>query len=133
MSFRRTEWEAEKEDADYQSSQLLNEDLKRTAAAMGVDYEQYKLGYELWILNGTRAGAERRKLELEKAEREAHHKEQQRRATIRNASVSELMSSLVAKAPTEMFPDVQTYRTTGELSSRLIDWISHANNDYTRQ
>ena len=133
MSFRRTEWEAEKEDANYQSSKLLDEDLKRTAAAMGVDCEQYKLGYELWILNGTRAGLERRKLELEKAEREAHHKEQQRRATIRNASASELMRSLVAKAPVELFPDVQTYRTTGELSSRLIDWISHANNDYTRQ
>ena len=133
MSFRRTEWEAEKEDADYQSSQLLNEDLKQTAAAMGVDYEQYKLGYELWVLNGTRAGAERRKLELEKAEREAHHKEQQRRATIRNASVSELMKSLVAKAPAEMFGDVRAYWATGALSPRLIDWIQHANDNHTRQ
>ncbi len=123
MSFRRTEWEAEKEDADYQSSQLLNEDLKRTAAAMGVDYEQYKLGYELWILNGTRAGAERRKLELEKAEREAHHKEQQRRATIRNASVSELMSSMIAKAPLAIFSDVRAYLDTGHMPEPLKEWV----------
>ena len=133
MSFRRTEWEAEKEDADYQSSQLLNEDLKQTAAAMGVDYEQYKLGYELWVLNGTRAGAERRKLELEKAEREAHHKEEQRKASIRNASVSELMRSIVNKAPAEMFGDVRAYWATGALSPRLIDWIQHANDNHTRQ
>ena len=133
MGFYRNEYEAEKEGYNYEAYQRLNEELKQEAAAMGVPYEEYKLGHTLWMLNGSREAAEKHKLELEKAEREAHHKEQQRRATIRNASASELMRSLVAKAPTELFPDVQTYRTTGALSSRLIDWISHANSDHTRQ
>ena len=73
--------------------------------------------------------AERKQIE----DMQAHHKEEQRKANIRNASVSELMRSIVNKAPAELFPDVQTYRTTGALSSRLIDWISHANSDHTRQ
>ena len=117
--------------------QVSNEKLARhkqliveEAKACNAPLEQYELGLSWHLAIEVQAkAAEREKYEAE----QAHHKEQQRRATIRNASASELMRSLVAKAPVELFPDVQTYRTTGELSSRLIDWISHANNDYTRQ
>ena len=117
--------------------QVSNEKLARhkqliveEAKACNAPLEQYELGLSWHLAIEVQAkAAEREKYEAE----QAHHKEEQRKASIRNASVSELMRSLVAKAPTELFPDVQTYRTTGELSSRLIDWISHANNDYTRQ
>ena len=106
--------------------QLIVEEAKACNAPL----EQYELGLSWHLAIEAQAkAAEREKYEAE----QAHHKEEQRKASIRNASVSELMRSLVAKAPTELFPDVQTYRTTGALSSRLIDWISHANNDYTRQ
>ena len=117
--------------------QISNEKLARhkqliveEAKACNAPLEQYELGLSWHLAIEAQAkAAEREKYEAE----QAHHKEEQRKASIRNASVSELMRSLVAKAPTELFPDVQTYRTTGALSSRLIDWISHANNDYTRQ
>ena len=117
--------------------QVSNEKLARhkqliveEAKACNAPLEQYELGLSWHLAIEVQAkAAEREKYEAE----QAHHKEEQRKASIRNASVSELMRSLVAKAPTELFPDVQTYRTTGALSSRLIDWISHANNDYTRQ
>ena len=117
--------------------QVSNEKLARhkqliveEAKACNAPLEQCELGLSWHLAIEVQAkAAEREKYEAE----QAHHKEEQRKASIRNASVSELMRSLVAKAPTELFPDVQTYRTTGELSSRLIDWISHANNDYTRQ
>ena len=117
--------------------QISNEQLARynqlmaeEAQACNAPLEQYKLGHALHVhIEAQAKAAEREKYEAEQAE----HKEEQRKASIRNASVPELMRSLVAKAPTELFPDVQTYRTTGALSSRLIDWISHANNDYTRQ
>ena len=107
-------------------NQLMAEEAKACNAPL----DQYELGHMLHIsLEAQMKVAERKKYEDE----QAHHKEEQRKASIRNASVSELMRSLVAKAPTELFPDVQTYRTTGALSSRLIDWISHANSDHTRQ
>ena len=117
--------------------QISNEQLARynqlmaeEAQACNAPLEQYKLGHALHVhIEAQAKAAEREKYEAE----QAHHKEEQRKASIRNASVSELMRSLVAKAPTELFPDVQTYRTTGALSSRLIDWISHANSDHTRQ
>ena len=117
--------------------QISNEKLARhkqliveEAKACNAPLEQYELGLSLHIAIEVQAkAAEREKYEAE----QAHHKEEQRKASIRNASVSELMRSLVAKAPTELFPDVQTYRTTGALSSRLIDWISHANNNRTCQ
>ena len=117
--------------------QIRNEKLARhkqlmaeEAQACNAPLDQYELGHSWHLaIEAQTKAAEREKYEAE----QAHHKEEQRKASIRNASVSELMRSLVAKAPTELFPDVQTYRTTGELSSRLIDWISHANNDYTRQ
>ena len=117
--------------------QISNEQLARynqlmaeEAQACNAPLEQYKLGHALHVhIEAQAKAAEREKYEAEQAE----HKEEQRKASIRNASVPELMRSLVAKAPTELFPDVQTYRTTGELSSRLIDWISHANSDHTRQ
>ena len=100
------------------------------AKAFNAPLEQYKLGHVLHVhIEAQTKAAERKKYEAEQAK----HKEEQRKASIRNASVPELMRSLVAKAPTEMFPDVQTYRTTGELSSRLIDWIYHANSNNTRQ
>ena len=115
------------------SSEMLarhNQRMAEEAKACNAPLEQYELGlsWHLAIEAQTKA-AEREKYEAE----QAHHKEEQRKASIRNASVSELMRSLVAKAPTELFPDVQTYRTTGALSSRLIDWISHANNNRTCQ
>ena len=104
--------------------------MAEEAQACNAPLDQYELGHALHVgIEAQAKAAERKKYEAE----QAHHKEEQRKASIRNASVSELMRSLVAKAPTEMFPDVQTYRTTGELSSRLIDWISHANSDHTRQ
>ncbi len=117
--------------------QVSNEKLARhkqliveEAKACNAPLEQYELGLSWHLAIEVQAkAAEREKYEAE----QAHHKEEQRKASIRNASVSELMRSLVAKAPTELFPDVQTYRTTGALSSRLIDWISHANNNRTRQ
>ena len=117
--------------------QISNEQLARynqlmaeEAQACNAPLEQYKLGHALHVhIEAQAKAAEREKYEAEQAE----HKEEQRKASIRNASVPELMRSLVAKAPTELFPDVQTYRTTGALSSRLIDWISHANSDHTRQ
>ena len=117
--------------------QVSNEKLARhkqliveEAKACNAPLEQYELGLSWHLAIEVQAkAAEREKYEAE----QAHHKEEQRKASIRNASVSELMRSLVAKAPTEMFPDVQTYRTTGALSSRLIDWISHENSDHTRQ
>ena len=117
--------------------QVSNEKLARhkqliveEAKACNAPLEQYELGLSWHLAIEVQAkAAEREKYEAE----QAHHKEEQRKASIRNASVSELMRSLVAKAPTELFPDVQTYRTTGALSSRLIDWISHANNNRTCQ
>ena len=117
--------------------QISNEKLARhkqliveEAKACNAPLEQYELGLSWHLAIEVQAkAAEREKYEAE----QAHHKEEQRKASIRNASVSELMRSLVAKAPTELFPDVQTYRTTGALSSRLIDWISHANNNRTCQ
>ena len=115
------------------SSEMLarhNQRMAEEARACNAPLEQYKLGHALHVhIEAQTKAAERKKYEAE----QAHHKEEQRKASIRNASVSELMRSLVAKAPTEMFPDVQTYRTTGALSSRLIDWISHANNNRTCQ
>ena len=107
-------------------NQLMAEEAKACNAPL----DQYELGHS-WhlVIEAQTKAAERKKYEAE----QAHHKEEQRKASIRNASVSELMRSLVAKAPTEMFPDVQTYRTTGALSSRLIDWIQHANDNHTRQ
>ena len=115
------------------SSEMLarhNQLMAEEAKACNAPLDQYELGrsWHLVIEAQTKA-AERKKYEAE----QAHHKEEQRKASIRNASVSELMRSIVNKAPAELFPDVQTYRTTGALSSRLIDWISHANNDHTRQ
>ena len=117
--------------------QVSNEKLARhkqliveEAKACNAPLEQYELGLSWHLAIEVQAkAAEREKYEAE----QAHHKEEQRKANIRNASVSELMRSIVNKAPAELFPDVQTYRTTGALSSRLIDWISHANNAYTRQ
>ena len=117
--------------------QISNEKLARhkqliveEAKACNAPLEQYELGLSWHLAIEVQAkAAEREKYEAE----QAHHKEEQRKASIRNASVSELMRSLVAKAPTELFPDVQIYRTTGALSSRLIDWISHANNNRTCQ
>ena len=117
--------------------QVSNEKLARHkqlivegAKACNAPLEQYELGLSWHLAIEVQAkAAEREKYEAE----QAHHKEEQRKASIRNASVSELMRSLVAKAPTELFPDVQIYRTTGALSSRLIDWISHANNNRTCQ
>ena len=107
-------------------NQLMAEEAKSYHAPL----EQYKLGHALHVhIEAQTKAAERKQYEAEQAK----HKEEQRKASIRNASVPELMRSLVAKAPTELFPDVQTYRTTGALSSRLIDWISHANSDHTRQ
>ena len=107
-------------------NQLIAEEAKACNAPL----EQYELAHALHVaIEAQRKAAERKQYEAEQAK----HKEEQRKASIRNASVSELMRSLVAKAPTEMFPDVQTYRTTGALSSRLIDWISHANSDHPRQ
>ena len=102
--------------------------MAEEAQACNAPLDQYELGHALHVGIEAKA-AERKKYEAE----QAHHKEEQRKASIRNASVSELMRSIVNKAPAELFPDVQTYRTTGELSSRLIDWISHANSDHTRQ
>ena len=117
--------------------QISNEKLARhnqlmaeEAKACNAPLDQYELGLSWHLaIEAQVKAAEREKYEAE----QAHHKEEQRKASIRNASVSELMRSLVAKAPTELFPDVQTYRTTGALSSRLIDWISHANNNRTCQ
>ena len=108
----------------------LNQLMAEEAQACNAPLEQYELGrsWHLVIEAQTKA-AERKKYETE----QAHHKEEQRKASIRNASVSELMRSIVNKAPAELFPDVQIYRTTGALSSRLIDWISHANNNRTCQ
>ena len=107
-----------------------NQLMAEEAQACNAPLDQYELGHSWHLAIETQAkAAEREKYEAEQAK----HKEEQRKASIRNASVSELMRSLVAKAPTELFPDVQTYRTTGALSSRLIDWISHANSDHTRQ
>ena len=107
-------------------NQLMAEEAKACNAPL----EQYKLGHALHVhIEAQAKAAEREKYEAE----QAHHKEEQRKASIRNASVSELMRSIVNKAPAELFPDVQTYRTTGALSSRLIDWISHANNNRTCQ
>ena len=100
------------------------------AKAFNAPLEQYKLGNALHVgIEAQAKAAERKKYEAE----QAHHKEEQRKANIRNASVAELMRSLMAKAPTEMFPDVLAYRSTGLLSNRLIDWIAHANRDHTRQ
>ena len=115
------------------SSEMLarhNQRMAEEAKACNAPLEQYKLGHALHVhIKAQAKAAEREKYEAE----QAHHKEEQRKASIRNASVSELMRSLVAKAPTEMFPDVLAYRSTGLLSNRLIDWISHANSDHTRQ
>ncbi len=115
------------------SSEMLarhNQRMAEEAKACNAPLEQYELGLSWHLAIEVQAkAAEREKYEAE----QAYHKEEQRKASIRNASVSELMRSLVAKAPTELFPDVQTYRTTGALSSRLIDWISHANNNRTCQ
>ena len=117
--------------------QVSNEKLARhkqliveEAKACNAPLDQYELGHALHVgIEAQAKAAERKKYEAE----QAHHKEEQRKASIRNASVSELMRSLVAKAPTELFPDVLAYRSTGLLSNRLIDWISHANSDHTRQ
>ena len=117
--------------------QISNEKLARynqlmaeEAQACNAPLDQYELGLSWHLaIEAQVKAAEREKYEAE----QAHHKEEQRKASIRNASVSELMRSLVNKAPAELFPDVQTYRTTGALSSRLIDWISHANNNRTCQ
>ena len=115
------------------SSEMLarhNQLMAEEAKACNAPLDQYKLGHS-WqgAIEAQAKAAERKKYEAE----QAHHKEEQRKASIRNASVSELMRSIVNKAPAELFPDVQTYRTTGALSSRLIDWISHANNNRTCQ
>ena len=108
----------------------LNQLIAEEAKACNAPLDQYELGHS-WhlVIEAQTKAAERKKYEAE----QAHHKEEQRKASIRNASVSELMRSIVNKAPAELFPDVQTYRTTGALSSRLIDWISHANNNRTCQ
>lgn len=115
------------------SSEMLarhNQRMAEEAKACNAPLEQYKLGHALHVhIEAQAKAAEREKYEAE----QARHKEEQRKASIRNASVSELMRSLVAKAPAELFPDVQAYRTTGALSSRLIDWIYHANSNHTRQ
>ena len=115
------------------SSEMLarhNQLMAEEAKACNAPLDQYKLGHALHVgIEAQAKAAERKKYEAE----QAHHKEEQRKANIRNASVSELMRSIVNKAPAELFPDVQTYRTTGALSSRLIDWISHANNNRTCQ
>ena len=107
-----------------------NQLMAEEAQACNAPLDQYELGHSWHLAIETQAkAAEREKYEAEQAK----HKEEQRKASIRNASVSELMRSLVAKAPTELFPDVLAYRSTGLLSNRLIDWISHANSDHTRQ
>ena len=107
-----------------------NQLMVEEAQACNAPLDQYELGHSWHLaIEAQTKAAERKKYEAE----QAHHKEEQRKASIRNASVSELMRSIVNKAPAELFPDVQTYRTTGALSSRLIDWISHANNNRTCQ
>ena len=115
------------------SSEMLarhNQLMAEEAKACNAPLDQYKLGHALHVaIEAQRKAAERKQYEVEQAK----HKEEQRKASIHNASVSELMHSLVAKAPAELFPDVQAYRTTGALSSRLIDWIYHANSNHTRQ
>ena len=115
------------------SSEMLarhNQRMAEEAKACNAPLDQYELGHSWHLaIEAQTKAAERKKYEAE----QAHHKEEQRKASIRNASVSELMRSIVNKAPAELFPDVQTYRTTGALSSRLIDWISHANNNRTCQ
>ena len=115
------------------SSEMLarhNQRMAEEAKACNAPLDQYKLDHALHVgIEAQAKAAERKKYEAE----QAHHKEEQRKASIRNASVSELMRSLMAKAPTEMFPDVLAYRSTGLLSNRLIDWISNANSDHTRQ
>ena len=104
--------------------------MAEEAQACNAPLDQYELGHSWHLaIEAQTKAAERKKYEAE----QAHHKEEQRKASIRNASVSELMRSIVNKAPAELFPDVQIYRTTGALSSRLIDWISHANNNRTCQ
>ena len=108
----------------------LNQLIAEEAKACNAPLDQYKLGHALHVaIEAKTKAAEREKYEAE----QTRHKEEQRKASIRNASVSELMRSIVNKAPAELFPDVQIYRTTGALSSRLIDWISHANNNRTCQ
>ena len=115
------------------SSEMLarhNQRMAEEAKACNAPLEQYELGHMLHIsLEAQMKSAERKQIE----DMQAHHKEEQRKASIRNASVSELMKSLVAKAPAEMFGDVRAYWATGALSPRLIDWIQHANDNHTRQ
>ena len=107
-------------------NQLMAEEAKACNAPL----DQYELGHS-WqgAIEAQAKAAERKKYEAE----QAHHKEEQRKASIRNASVSELMRSIVNKAPAEMFGDVRAYWATGALSPRLIDWIQHANDNHTRQ
>ena len=115
------------------SSEMLarhNQRMAEEAKACNAPLEQYKLGHALHVhIKAQAKAAERKKYEAE----QAHHKEEQRKASIRNASVSELMRSIVNKAPAEMFGDVRAYWATGALSPRLIDWIQHANDNHTRQ
>lgn len=107
-----------------------NQLMAEEANACNAPLDQYELGHALHVgIEAQMKAVERKKYEAE----QSLHKEEQRKASIRNASVSELMKSLVAKAPAEMFGDVRAYWATGALSPRLIDWIQHANDNHTRQ
>ena len=123
MGFYRNEYEAEKEGYNYEAYQRLNKELKQEAAAMGVPYEQYKLGHTLWMLNGTRDGAERRKQELELAKEREHQRQQAQERTVRTASISSLISALVAKAPMQFIGDKLQYSKTGHLPESLKAWV----------
>ena len=97
-------------------NQLMAEEAKACNAPL----DQYELGLSWHLAIEAQAkAAERKKYEAE----QAHHKEQQRRATIRNASVSELMNSMVAKAPLAIFSDVRAYLDTGHMPEPLKEWV----------
>ena len=105
------------------SSEMLarhNQRMAEEAKACNAPLEQYELGLSWHLAIEVQAkAAEREKYEAE----QAHHKEQQRRATIRNASVSELMSSMIAKAPLAIFSDVRAYLDTGHMPEPLKEWV----------
>ena len=97
-------------------NQLIAEEAKACNAPL----EQYELGLSWHLAIEAQAkAAEREKYEAE----QAHHKEQQRRATIRNANVSELVKSMVSKAPLAIYSDVRAYLDTGHMPDPLKEWV----------
>ncbi len=128
-------YESIQSEHEQQNAARVEKMLVTEAAQYGVPVEEYKLA---WLMSIS-VEAENKRLEtIKKANEAAHHREQQRRASIRSATVPELMRSIVSKAPIEMFADVRAYWATGALSPRLIEWMAqrgntNANSDNSRQ